>query len=59
MASKHKVIITCAATGAIHTPSMSPNLPVTADEIARAAIDAAKAGAARESAQPRKRTRGG
>ena len=46
MASKHKVIITCAATGAIHTPSMSPNLPVTADEIARAAIDAAKAGAA-------------
>ena len=46
MASKHKVIITCAATGAIHTPSMSPHLPVTADEIARAAIDAAKAGAA-------------
>ena len=46
MASKHKVIITCAATGAIHTPSMSPHLPVTADEIARAAIDAANAGAA-------------
>ena len=41
-----KVIITCAPTGAIHTPSMSPHLPVTADEIARAAIDAAAAGAA-------------
>jgi len=41
-----KVIITCAPTGAIHTPSMSPNLPVTAAEIATAAIDAAKAGAA-------------
>lgn len=41
-----KVIITCAPTGAIHTPSMSPHLPVTADEIARAAIDAARAGAA-------------
>ena len=45
--SKHrKVIITCAPTGAIHTPSMSPHLPVTADEIAKAAIDAAQAGAA-------------
>lgn len=32
MASTCKVIITCAATGAIHTPSMSPYLPVTADE---------------------------
>lgn len=46
MASKRKVIITCAPTGAIHTPSMSPHLPVTADEIAKAGIDAAKAGAA-------------
>ena len=46
MATNNKVIITCAATGAIHTPSMSPHLPVTADEIACAAIDAAKAGAA-------------
>ena len=46
MASTRKVIITCAATGAIHTPSMSPHLPVTADEIAKSAIDAAKAGAA-------------
>jgi len=33
-----KVIITCAPTGAIHTPSMSPYLPVTADEIAEAGI---------------------
>lgn len=41
-----KVIITCAVTGAIHTPSMSPHLPVTPQEIARAAIDAAAAGAA-------------
>ncbi|MYN13417.1 3-keto-5-aminohexanoate cleavage protein [Pusillimonas sp. TS35] len=46
MASKKKVIITCAVTGAIHTPSMSPHLPVTADEIADAAIAAAQAGAA-------------
>ncbi|MBF6616369.1 MAG: 3-keto-5-aminohexanoate cleavage protein [Candidimonas sp.] len=46
MASKRKVIITCAVTGAIHTPSMSPHLPVTADEIAEAAIAAAQAGAA-------------
>ena len=46
MASKNKVIITCAVTGAIHTPSMSPHLPVTAEEIADAAIGAAEAGAA-------------
>lgn len=46
MAQKRKVIITCAVTGAIHTPSMSPYLPVTPDEIAEAAIGAAKAGAA-------------
>ena len=46
MAAKHKIIITCAVTGAIHTPSMSPWLPVTADEIAAAAIGAAEAGAA-------------
>jgi uncharacterized protein (DUF849 family) len=42
----NKVIITCAVTGAIHTPSMSPHLPVTPDEIADAAIGAAEAGAA-------------
>ncbi|WP_210483723.1 3-keto-5-aminohexanoate cleavage protein [Microvirga antarctica] len=41
-----KVIITCAVTGAIHTPSMSPYLPITAQEIADAAIEAAEAGAA-------------
>ncbi len=46
MASKKKVVITCAVTGAIHTPSMSRHLPVTADEIADAAIAAAEAGAA-------------
>jgi uncharacterized protein (DUF849 family) len=46
MASNNKVIITCAVTGAIHTPSMSPHLPVTPDDIASAAIDAAEAGAA-------------
>src|SRR3546814_6714656 len=41
-----KVIITCAITGSIHTPSMSPYLPVTPQEIARSAIEAAEAGAA-------------
>ena len=41
-----KVIITCAVTGAIHTPSMSPWLPVTPEEIAEAAVGAAEAGAA-------------
>lgn len=43
---KRKVIITCAVTGAIHTPTMSPYLPVTPGEIAAAAISAAEAGAA-------------
>jgi uncharacterized protein (DUF849 family) len=46
MASKNKVIITCAITGAIHTPTMSPYLPVTPQQIADNAIGAAKAGAA-------------
>ena len=46
MAAQKKVIITCAVTGAIHTPSMSPHLPVTAQEIADAAVGAAEAGAA-------------
>ena len=46
MATRAKAIITCAPTGAIHTPSMSEFLPVTADEIAHAAIEAANAGAA-------------
>ncbi|WP_274626289.1 3-keto-5-aminohexanoate cleavage protein [Arvimicrobium flavum] len=44
--SSRKVIITCAVTGSIHTPSMTPHLPVTAAEIADAAIGAAEAGAA-------------
>ena len=39
-------IITCAVTGSVHTPSMSPHLPVTPDEIAGQAIEAAEAGAA-------------
>ena len=46
MADAKKVIISCAVTGAIHTPSMSPHLPVTADEIVEAAVGAAEAGAA-------------
>jgi uncharacterized protein (DUF849 family) len=46
MAQAHKVIITCAVTGSIHTPTMSPHLPVTAEEISDAAIGAAEAGAA-------------
>ena len=46
MAKARKVIISCAVTGAIHTPSMSPYLPVTPEQIAESAIGAAKAGAA-------------
>ena len=41
-----KVIISCAVTGSVHTPSMSPHLPYTPQDIARQAIDAAEAGAA-------------
>jgi uncharacterized protein (DUF849 family) len=44
--SNNKTIITCAVTGSIHTPSMSPYLPISAEEIAEAAIGAAEAGAA-------------
>ncbi len=43
---QRKVIITCAVTGAIHTPSMSPHLPVTPEEITQSALEAAQAGAA-------------
>jgi 3,5-dioxohexanoate:acetyl-CoA acetone transferase len=43
---KRNVVITCAGTGAIHTPSMSPYLPVTPDEIIADALGAAEAGAA-------------
>ena len=46
MPQPRKVVITCAVTGAIHTPSMSPHLPVTPAEIADAAVGAAEAGAA-------------
>lgn len=45
-ARRNKVIISCAITGSIHTPSMSPFLPVTAEEIADSAVGAAEAGAA-------------
>jgi uncharacterized protein (DUF849 family) len=44
--ANQKVIISAAITGSIHTPSMSPYLPITPEQIARDAIDAAKAGAA-------------
>ena len=46
MRKKSKAIITCAITGSIHTPSMSPHLPVTPDQIATQAVEAAEAGAA-------------
>ncbi len=45
MAKKNKTVITCAVTGAIHTPTMSDALPYTYDDIATQAIDAAEAGA--------------
>lgn len=45
MKKTDKVIITCAVTGSIHTPTMSPYLPITADQIASDAIAAAEAGA--------------
>jgi uncharacterized protein (DUF849 family) len=41
-----RVIISCAVTGSIHTPTMSPHLPITPEQIARSAIEAAEAGAA-------------
>ena len=46
MSIQRKVIITCAVTGAIHTPSMSPHLPITPDQIVAEALVAAEAGAA-------------
>jgi uncharacterized protein (DUF849 family) len=46
MAKARKVIITCATTGSIHTPTMSPHLPLTPAEIAEQSIAAAEAGAA-------------
>lgn len=41
-----KVIISCAVTGSVHTPSMSKHLPITPDQITSAAVAAAEAGAA-------------
>ena len=46
MAKRGKVVITCAVTGSIHTPTMSPHLPLTPDQVAEQAIGAAEAGAA-------------
>jgi uncharacterized protein (DUF849 family) len=46
MTATRKVVITCAVTGAIHTPSMSPHLPITPDEIIADSLAAAEAGAA-------------
>ena len=46
MSRQKKIIISAAITGAIHTPSMSPNFPASPEQIARQAVDAAKAGAA-------------
>jgi len=43
--SSRKVIVTCAITGSVHTPSMSEHLPLTPDEIAASAVEAARAGA--------------
>ena len=45
MAQPRKVIVTCAVTGAIHTPTMSPHLPITPDQITAEAVAAAEAGA--------------
>ena len=46
MSNPNKVIISCAITGAIHTPTMTPHLPITPDDIAESSIAAAEAGAA-------------
>ena len=46
MAKSGKVIITCAVTGSIHTPTMSPHLPLSPHEVAADAVRAAEAGAA-------------
>jgi uncharacterized protein (DUF849 family) len=46
VSARRKVIITCAVTGSIHTPSMSPHLPITPEQILRESLAAAEAGAA-------------
>jgi hypothetical protein len=45
VAKTHKVVTTCAVAGAIHTPSMSPHIPITPDQIIADAFGAAEAGA--------------
>jgi uncharacterized protein (DUF849 family) len=55
----NKVVITCAVTGAIHTPTMSDALPYTADDIAGQAVEAAEAGAAILHLHARRPTDGG
>ena len=45
-AVRDKVIITCAVTGAVHTPTMSPALPITPEEIVASGVEAHRAGAA-------------
>jgi hypothetical protein len=47
-----KAVITCAATGSIHTPSMSEALPITPDQIAERAIAAAEAAGRQDQADP-------
>ncbi|MCC7049236.1 MAG: 3-keto-5-aminohexanoate cleavage protein, partial [Alphaproteobacteria bacterium] len=54
-AKREKVIITCAVTGSIHTPTMSPYLPITPDEVARDAIAAATPPARPGPCRPRPR----
>ena len=46
MKRAEKVVITCAVTGSVHTPTMSDHLPITANEIAEQSIAAVEAGAA-------------
>ena len=46
MAKSTKVIVSCAVTGSVHVPSLSPHLPITPRQIAESAIGAAEAGAA-------------
>ncbi|MHA1600163.1 MAG: 3-keto-5-aminohexanoate cleavage protein, partial [Alphaproteobacteria bacterium] len=38
MSTQGKIVITCAITGAIHTPTMTPHLPITPDEITAEAV---------------------
>src|SRR5262249_7063156 len=53
VAPARKVIVTCAITGSGHTPTMSPYLPITPDQIVEAAVEAAEAGAAIVHLHPR------